>query len=267
MHENVFYDSRIFSAHIALINSFSSASLYGKGVFTTISVRTKKLFLWEKHWSRLLLNALAVKIDLVDFSEETVKNALYQIVEKNKLLNGRARITFFDESSSNLWPFESSRKTSLLITTADCREIPDNFRTGISTFQINSTSPLAGIKSCNYLDKILTLDDAKTRGFYESFCLNERGEITSACMANIFWLKDGNLYTPSLKTGCLPGTTREFVIENIECLEVESGSEALDETDSIFLTSAGIGIVQAAEFNGRKLSRRPHEILALLGPS
>ena len=180
-------------------------------------------------------------------------------------MNGLARTTFFDESSSNLWPFESGRRTSCLITTADRRKIPDNFRLPVSPYIVNSTSPLAGIKSCNYLEKILALEEAKQRGFDEAVCFNERGEITSACMANIFWLKDETIFTPSLKTGCLPGTTREFVIEKIKCVEVESSREALYKADSIFLTSAGIGIVQAGEFVERKLSRVQHEILALLG--
>ena len=44
--------------------------------------------------------------------------------------------------------------------------------------------------------------------------LNERGEIVSATMANIFWVKDGTLHTPSLSTGAIAGVTRAAVIES-----------------------------------------------------
>jgi branched-subunit amino acid aminotransferase/4-amino-4-deoxychorismate lyase len=82
-------------------------------------------------------------------------------------------------------------------------------------------------------------------------------------MANVFWFKDGELFTPSLITGCLAGTTREFVLEQIECTEVEAGIGELDGAEAIFLTSAGIGIVRVAEFEGRELDGVGHPVLDL----
>lgn len=264
MHQLVSFNSKIISAADASVSVVSLAALYGKGVFTTIAVYDGKPFLWEKHWQRLQTNSLKLQIELSDFSEEGIKNSLGEIVKENGARNGRARITFFDESSSSIWRFEGDRRTSLLIATADKREIPRNFRLTVSPFLTNSTSPLAGIKSGNYLEKILALDEARNRGFDEAVCLNERGEIVSACMANLFWLTDGKLFTPLLKTGCLAGTTREYLLETLECLEVARGIDALEKADSIFLTSAGIGVVQVAEFDGRVFRTQPHEIPDLL---
>jgi branched-subunit amino acid aminotransferase/4-amino-4-deoxychorismate lyase len=142
--------------------------------------------------------------------------------------------------------------------------VPADFRLTISPHHVNSASPLAGVKSCNYLEKQVALDEAKARGFDEAVQLNERGQIASVCMANIFWLKEERLYTPSLKTGCLAGTTREFVMENVECEETEDGPDSLAEAEAIFLTSAGLGIAAAAEFDGRLLPPSDHEIMRLL---
>jgi branched-subunit amino acid aminotransferase/4-amino-4-deoxychorismate lyase len=82
-------------------------------------------------------------------------------------------------------------------------------------------------------------------------------------MANVFWETDGKLFTPSLKTGCLPGTTREYVLENVECEEVEASIEELKEADRIFLTSAGIGIVTVAYCNERRLDISEHRLPSL----
>jgi 4-amino-4-deoxychorismate lyase len=120
------------------------------------------------------------------------------------------------------------------------------------------------VKSCNYLEKIIAKDEAKQRGFDEAIQLNERGDVASACMANVFWRRSGKLFTPSLETGCLPGTTREFVLENIDCDEVALGIEELRTADEIFLTSAGLGVVQVAEFDGRKVQRNEHAIMKLV---
>ena len=45
-------------------------------------------------------------------------------------------------------------------------------------------------------------------GIDEAITLNERGEIAAATMANIFWVKDGTVYTPALSTGAIAGITR-----------------------------------------------------------
>lgn len=267
MHKLVSFNCRIITSNDTAVSALSSAAFYGKGVFTTIPIYDAKPLLWEKHWHRLDINSEKLRIDLAEFSESCTIAALAEAIRENNVTNGLARITFFDESPSKIWPFETTRKTSLLIVTGDLRPIPDNFRTTVSPYRSNSLSPLAGIKSCNYLDKLLTLDEAKSRGFDEAIQANERGEVASAAMANVFWLKDEMLYTPSLKTGCLPGTTREFVKENLECREVEATIDELSEANSIFLTSAGLGVVQVAEFESRALEKIDHPILHLLPES
>ena len=263
MHEQVLINGRILLAADAGVSSPSVAGLYGKGLFTTVAIHNRSPFLWEKHWHRLENNAYKLKIDVAEFSEDFTKTALDQIIRQNNVSDGRARITFFDERSSSIWPSESEGETSLLILTGDLRSVNENFRLTVSPYPVNSHSPLTGIKSCNYLEKIIALDEAKTRNFDEAIQVNERGEVTSAVMANVFWLKDGILYTPSLKTGCLPGTTREFVLENLDCREVEATLDELNKADAIFLTSAGLGVTQIAEFESRKLRTIQHPIINL----
>lgn len=247
----------------ATVPAISLTTLYGKGIFSTIAIRDGRPFVWEKHWRRLETNARRVGIDLSDFSEGATRKALDEIIEANKVVEGRARITFFDQFASGIWHFESEQKTNMLITTADPHEIPENFRITVSEHLVFSLSQLAGVKSCNYLDNLIAFQNARASGFDEAIRLNERGQVTSACIANVFWLTDSKLYTPSLKTGCLQGTTREFVLENVECLETETGSETLEKADAIYLTSAGIGIVPVKEFDGRNLDAGTHPIMEL----
>ncbi len=264
MHEFISFRGQIISAGEAEVSAVSSACLYGKGIFTTVAVYDTVPFLVNKHWPRLMDDSSKLKINLAEFLDDGVNNELVTLIRLNRVSTGRARITFFDESASQLWPVSSSPKTSMLITTGDFRPVPENFRLTVSPYILNSRSPLTGVKSCSYLDKILTLNEAKSRGFDEAVQLNERGEIASATMANVFWSTGSVLYTPSLKTGCLKGTTREFVLENLECREVEAGIEMLKAADAIFLTSAGIGIVSVNEFDGRTIADEKHPISELI---
>lgn len=242
----------------------ANIALYGKGVFTTVSVCDSELFLWDKHWSRLTRNAANLGIDVSEHGEQSVRDAVSEAIKRNRLANGRVRITFLDESPSELWSVGGESTTSLSILAGERRTLPPGFRLTTSFHRINTTSPLAGVKSCNYLEPLMSFQEAKDRGFDEALRLNERGEAVSACMANLFWLTGTRLFTPSLKTGCLAGTTREFILENLECEEVETGIDALRAVDEIFLTSAGLGVVQAADFEGRKLYGGDHPIMRIL---
>jgi len=247
-----------------LVKDPTSSTLYCKGVFTTIAICDGKPWVWEKHWRRLTDNAARLGIDLSEHTEEKTRSALMDAISVTGIANGRARITFSDESQSPIWSQSVEKKTDLSIIVAERRPVPAKFKLTISPHRVNTTSPLVGIKSCNYLEHLLAFEEASKRGFHEAVRVNERGEIASACMANVFWTKDGRLFTPSLKTGCLAGTTREYILENLDCEEVETGVEDLGSADRIFLTSAGIGAIAVAELDGRQLDTSEHSLSSLL---
>ncbi|MBX3243009.1 MAG: aminotransferase class IV [Acidobacteria bacterium] len=219
----------------------------------------------DKHWRRLLSNAELLGINVSAYSEESVFTALAELANANSLHTGVGRITFFDVNRGGLWTGnDKDLKPTLLITTRENRNTPAEFSLAISPFLVNSTSPLAGIKSGNYLENLMAFQEAKERGFHEAVRVNERGFIVSGCMCNIFWRSKGQLFTPKLSTGCLPGTTRELILETFECKEVAASVSDLETAEEIFLTSAGIGIVQIRNFNGVKLSIGNDHLTSLL---
>jgi 4-amino-4-deoxychorismate lyase len=255
MHKFISYNGEICTSAEAGISALSSAALYGWGIFTSLGIYDSQPFLWSKHWQRLSEYAETVGIDMGDIGEKHVYEDLLGVISANKIKDARARITCFD-NAAGFWRCASD-KTNVLIATADFRTMPENFSLTGSPYLINSTSPLAGIKSCNYLENLLAWERAKDTGFDEAVRLNERNEVASACVANIFWVKKEKLYTPSLRTGALEGTTRAFVLElarsqGMEHFEVESGVEQLLEAEECFLTSAGIGIRNVGSIDGRR---------------
>ncbi len=228
-----------------------------------MAVDRGELFLWEKHWLRLVSNAAKLDIDISNLHVAITYKTVRKAVTEFGPAAGRGRISLMDGTASERWGGDSIN-TAMSVLVGAPGEIPADLRLTVSRHVVNSTSPLAGVKSCNYLEPLMSYQEANKRGFDEAIRLNERGEIASACMANVFWLNGDRLCTPSLKTGCLAGTTREFILENLPCQEVEVGIEALQHADAVFLTSAGIGVVQVAEFEGRNLQRTDHKITTIL---
>jgi branched-subunit amino acid aminotransferase/4-amino-4-deoxychorismate lyase len=249
------------------MNAVSNIFLYGKGVFTTVAIRSQMPLLWEKHFLRLRRDLCAIGLNETEISQESLFDKLTKELEANSIFSGRARITVSDETQSRIWCGDPAEQISVQLIVAEARPVPPDLSVGISPYPVNSLSPLAGVKSCNYLEQLMSKTEAEGRGFEEAIRLNERGDVTSGCMSNVFWLRNGEMFTPSLKTGCLPGTTREYVIENLDCYEVEVGIEELRRADTIFLTSAGLGIVEVAGFEDNRLLRSRHPITSLWPPT
>lgn len=254
MHKFVFFNQQIVSAENSLLPAVSSAAFYGKSIFTTVAIYNCEPFQWKKHWQRLNENADKIGVDLSNFTEQSVKDSLSKIIEKNNLTKARARLTFFDESANKIWQTESRLATSFLAASADLHAGNSKMNLTVSPFRINSTSPLAGVKSGNYLENVLAIEDARAKGFGEAIRLNERGEVVSAAMASVFWAKGGKIFTPGLDTGCLAGTTRSFVLENFTVKETKASLIELKNADEIFLTSTGIEIAQIKSFDEKSFT-------------
>jgi 4-amino-4-deoxychorismate lyase len=246
----------------ARIAPVSSAMLYGRGVFTTIAIYQGEPLFWPEHWDRLTHHAAQLKISCEECTKDSVFTALKKLIAVNRVRDGRARVILLARPSTQVWQAKppGPRQTDLLILTADPQKVPaSGVSIAVSPYRLNSFSPLAGIKSLNYLDHVMSWEEVHARDFDEAVMLNERGEIVSAAMANIFWVKDGTVYTPALSTGALAGVTRSCVIQLaskhfVPLIEGIYSMQDLTEADEIFLTSAGLGVAIVTTFDFRSYS-------------
>ncbi|MBD0369332.1 MAG: aminotransferase class IV family protein [Pyrinomonadaceae bacterium] len=261
MHSRIILNNRLVDGARASLPAITPAALYGRGVFTTLAVHNGRPFLWAEHWARLTAHADRAKIDRSLLDEAQTLSQLTRLIEANEVHDGRARITLFSNSTrGGIWNLqdegeEARGETLLLIMTGEAHAPPsDVLALTVSPYRINTLSPLVGVKSVNYLEHLISLEEARSRDFHEAVVLNERGEVVSATMANIFWVKDGALHTPALQTGALAGTTRACILRLAEELGVpvvEGVNELaqVGDADEIFLTSAGLGLAIVTTFD------------------
>jgi branched-subunit amino acid aminotransferase/4-amino-4-deoxychorismate lyase len=164
---------------------------------------------------------------------------------------------------AGLWQVASGRESDVAIFVgARPRPSRDPLALTVSPYRINSGSPLAGVKTTAYVERLAALDEGRGRGFAEAVMLNERGEVAEATAANLFWVRRDELATPSLATGCLAGVMRRLVLEAASRLKIRvvEGSfplSDLHDADELFLTNCGRGIVSAAELDIHRYEPAP----------
>lgn len=132
---------------------------------------------------------------------------------------------------------------------------PASYVLDLATTGIWSTSWEARYKTLSYLNRIQAKRES-VQPDEERVMLNEKGEIASATMANLFWIRDGKWRTPSRECGCRAGTVRRWVLER-SGQRVEEGRWKLEElngAEEIFLTNSRIGIKPVRSWRGKTLA-------------
>jgi len=130
--------------------------------------------------------------------------------------------------------------------------LPESYSLSLSPFIVQRASWEARYKTLSYL---LRYQARKEVGTDEAVLLNENGVLASASMANLFWVKDGCLNTPSLECGCREGVLRRWIEESWAGKFYEGAFFPADllEADEVFVTNSRIGVMPISTYGGRIL--------------
>lgn len=95
--------------------------------------------------------------------------------------------------------------------------------------------------------------NAAASGFGEVIFANKKGHITEGAVSNIFCVKKGTIFTPTVSSGLLDGIMRRFLIAigGGEIKETVVTKEDLLEAEEIFLTNSLMGILPVRSLNGK----------------
>ena len=117
----------------------------------------------------------------------------------------------------------------------------------------------------HYVNSILASQEAKAEGYDEALLLDMNGFVAEAPGANIFFEKDGKLFTPS-PGNILPGITRATVIElcselNFPVEEKLFTTEELKEADAVFFCGTAAEVIGWASLDDTSFAKPWNESL------
>ena len=122
-------------------------------------------------------------------------------------------------------------------------------RLKLSSFQRpNPKSCIVEAKVCgHYVNSMLATTEAKKAGYDEALLTDMHGFVAEGPGANLFYEKDGKLYTPSLGN-ILRGITRNTIIDiakgmGYEVVEKQTTPEELKTADSAFYCGTAVEVV------------------------
>jgi branched-chain amino acid aminotransferase len=275
MEQLVYLNGRLLPRGQAGISPFDHGFLYGFGLFETMRSYSGHIFRLGRHLDRLARSAELLGLPLTSLDFES---ACYDTLKANGLSNARIRLAVsMGEGEGTPEAPAEPKPTVFVAAAAYTPPSPGRYRDGfkalISSVRQNSQSPLSRLKSANYLTSLLARREARAAGMDEALLLNERGFLCEASTGNLFLAKGDCLVTPGVDSGCLPGVTRQAVLELATAVGIRSeergtAPEELQGADEAFFTNSLLEIMPLCEIDrspiggaggvepGRRMTRR-----------
>ncbi len=255
--------------------------LYGDAIYEVWRTYHGVLFAWEEHWRRLRASARALHMDL-EFTPEvilpeirrTVAEFRARVAEPGELY---VRLQITRGAGAIGLDVALADKANFIILVQPCPDLSqEKWKEGMrlsvaTTLRRNPSQSLdPAWKTGNYLNNLLCLREARSRGADEVVILNIAGEVTEASVSNIAFVRRGGIVTPPLSAGILAGITRSLVLGEIAS---SAGLKAAEETihpadfasmEECLLLSTTKDIVPVSEIDGIRFKLGPDTVSSRL---
>ena len=234
------------------MDMYSQSLHYGYSVFEGIrSYKTvngeTKIFKATEHFERLQQSAEALNMPYHWTTEELIE-ATYEVLKRNNLQNAYIRPVIYADANMS---FAKNEKSFVVIEVWEMGLFLGEKLLRVMTSSFERPNP-KGFKihakaAGHYVNSIMASQEAKGKGYDEALLNDMNGNVAEGPGANLFFEKDGKLFTAALGN-ILPGITRATVIEicdelNIEVEEKFFTTDELKQADTAFFCGTAAEIV------------------------
>lgn len=245
----------------ATISVFDRGFLYGDSVYETLRTAGGNLVEWERHLGRLRRSADGIGL-VIPWDDAAISAAAAATIDASGEPEVQIRV-IVTRGLSELTIDPRAADAPLLVIIARPLRTPaaEVYERGLQVriVDVRKTSQRSldpTLKTGNYLPSILALRQAAEHAAEDAIMLAHDGAVAEAATSNVFMVRGGRLYTPSLRTGLLSGITRAVILELAADLGIASEEatiwpEDLRSADEVFLTSSVRGPIAVTTLDGQ----------------
>jgi len=262
----IWMDGELVDWDDATIHVLSHGLHYGTGAFEGIRAyetdRGPAVFRLTEHIRRLARSCKALGIP-IEWSVDEIVKASKELLSVNGLTSGYIRpLVYYGTGSMGLNPAGASVHTMIATWEWGAYLGEDGVTNGIrvkvsSWRRIGHDSLMPNAKlTGGYVNSVQAKQEALRGGYDEALMLNTDGFVAEGSGENLFLVRDGVVYTPSLSSGVLEGLTRDAVItllrdDGHEVIEREMTRTDLYYADEMFFTGTAAEVTPIREVDDR----------------
>jgi branched-subunit amino acid aminotransferase/4-amino-4-deoxychorismate lyase len=253
-------NGELVRAEDAVLSLFDRGARDGEGLFETLRVAVGQPFEWDRHMERLVLSAAVLGFP-VPPSPSRLRHGLAQLLAAEGLSDAVARITV----TRGVPGGRPTRTGAWIEVEPLAGRLWGGVRRGAATAIVSKRpfepGPLGPHKTTSRLAYSLAREEARASRVDEALLASADGEVLEGAASNVFVVRGGEVLTPPLARGILPGITRAIVLERCAALGLGSREETLTrgdlhEASEVFLTNSVQQVVPLAALDGRPTRSR-----------
>lgn len=228
----------------------------GDGLFETIAVFGGRPAGLAAHLDRLCAAAAEIRLPVDRAFCETEVQALARSSAADRVV--RLTVTRGAGARGLAIPEDAAPTVIVSSSPYPAAAIGAPIRLATVSTRRNPTSFASRAKTLSYLDGVLAFDEAKRLGGDDALMLNVEGRVASTSMANLFAVVEGDLVTPPVCEGVLPGVARGFLLAVAARLGVAARERplSLDDLDAgcaLFATNCVRLAMPVVAVDGRRI--------------
>ncbi|AKJ43679.1 branched-chain amino acid transaminase [Pragia fontium] len=250
----------------AKVHVMSHALHYGTSVFEGVRCydthKGPAVFRHREHMQRLRDSAKIYRMP-VSYSVDELMAACRETLSKNNLASAYIRpLVFIGDVGMGVNP-PAGYNTDVIIAAFPWgaylgeEALDQGIDAMVSSWNRSApnTIPTAAKAGGNYLSSLLVGSEARRHGYSEGIALDVHGYVSEGAGENIFLVKDGVVFTPTLTSAALPGITRDAILKltkdlGIEVREQVLSRESLYLADEVFMTGTAAEITPVRSVDG-----------------
>ena len=271
--EKVWMNGELVDWNNATVHVLTHALHYGSGVFEGVRCyrtdRGPAVFRLREHYERMERSAKIFQME-IPYPVDELMRATFDVIKANDLdecyVRPLAYRGFGGEMGVN--PAANPVEVSIAVwewgaylgddaTAQGVRVTFSSWRRGDPNI-IPPTAKATGA----YINASMAKLEATQAGFDEAIMLNPHGRVAEATGQNLFIVRNGEILTPPIHDGPLPGITRDSVMkiardQGTPVHEVSLNRTDLYTADELFFTGSATEVIPIREVDGRHFEPGP----------
>jgi branched-chain amino acid aminotransferase len=207
----VWINGRLCRGETAVLSLFDRGARDGEGLYETLRVYRGRPFQWEAHMERLVLSAAVLGFP-VPASPATLREALDELLAAETLGDAVVRMTV----TRGMPGGRPTRAGAWMEAEPVAARLWRGTRAGAARVIVSKRTfepgPLGPHKTTSRLAYRLASEEARAARADETLLVSPAGQVLEGAVCNVFAVTGGEIRTPPLSAGILPGITRALVL-------------------------------------------------------
>ena len=244
----IWFDGKLVPWREANVHVLTHAMHYASSVFEGQRAYNGEIFKLNEHSQRLHKSAQILGFE-IPWSVAEISAACKEVLKANKLVDAYMRPVAW-RGSEAMGVSAQGTKPHLAIAAWELGKYFDpklaekGIRLDIARYRRPApyTAPVHSKAAGLYMIATLSRQQAESRGYEDALMFDWRGQVAEATGANAFFLRDGELHTPT--PDCfLDGITRRTIMDlarkrGVEVVERDIWPDELESFEQMFLTGS-----------------------------